>query len=219
MLCQLRKISIHQAGLNIAKAFQEAEEKGPTLLFIDEVEGLAPSRQDLSIGSSCKSEEVNEFLTQLNNAANRGILVVAATNRPNSLDQAVVRSGRMDKIIYVGPPDQAAREDLIRFHLRGRYHYKNGISFKELAKRTEGYSCSDIKLLIDEAARKAVKTDEPISQAHFDSAIASIPPSVPKKVEAEYSNFISRGTGKVGNVISDGTIKAMGFNTLQLGRN
>lgn len=190
---------IHGTGLKIAEKFREAEENGPTVLFIDEIEGLVPSRSGLGGSQDHRVEEVNEFLTQLNNAASRGILVVAATNEPDGIDKAAVRSGRIDKIVYVGSPDEEAREDLLRFHLQGRRCDKDNISLREIAKKIEGYSCADIKLLVDEAARIAFKERKSISQIHLNLAVKRVPPSVPREVEEEYSGFMTRGAGETNN--------------------
>src|SRR3990167_8496250 len=146
---------IHGAVNNIAKIFEIAKLKAPSIIFIDEIEGLIPKREDLGSHADTRKEEINEFLLQLNNAGENKILVVGATNRPHIIDSAILRSGRMDKRIYVGPPDFEAREEMFKLCLSGRPFDRN-INFKKLAKMTENYVSSDIELIVTESARTAV---------------------------------------------------------------
>ena len=90
---------VHGSVNNIAKIFEFAKIKSPAIIFIDEIEGLVPKREDLGSHADTRKEEINEFLLQLNNAGENKILVIGATNRPHIIDSAVLRSGRMDKRI------------------------------------------------------------------------------------------------------------------------
>lgn len=168
----------------IAKIFDMAKLKAPSIIFIDEISGLAPKRENLGSTSMHKEEEVNEFLMQLNDCADSKVLVVGATNYPNRIDSAILRSGRMDKRIYVSPPDYEARKELFRMDLSGRPHSKD-IDFEELAQLTENYVSSDIALIVDEAARFAVLEDKQIDQKMITSVIAEFSPSISKD-ELEY---------------------------------
>lgn len=100
---------VHGAVGNIAKVFEMAKLHAPSVVFIDEIEGLLPKREELGSHADIKKEEINEFLLQLNNASESRVLVVGATNRPQMIDTAILRSGRMDKRVYVSPPDFEAR--------------------------------------------------------------------------------------------------------------
>lgn len=100
---------VHRAVGNIAKVFAMAKLHAPSVVFIDEIEGLLPKREELGSHADIKKEEINEFLLQLNNASESRVLVVGATNRPQMIDTAILRSGRMDKRVYVSPPDFEAR--------------------------------------------------------------------------------------------------------------
>ena len=108
----LGSIYIHGSQLRISELFERAEQMAPTLLFIDELDALLP-RRDQNIFQGYKSE-VNEFLVHLDNAGKRGILVIGATNFPNDVDAAALRPGRLDKKIFVGPPDLEARAEAFR---------------------------------------------------------------------------------------------------------
>jgi len=169
---------VHGAVSNIAKVFEMAKLKAPSIVFIDEIEGLVPKREELSSSADIKKEEINEFLLQLNNAGNNKILVVGATNRPHMIDSAILRSGRMDKRVYVGPPDFEARKDMMRICLAGR-PYDKKIDFEKLANMTEYYVGSDIELIVTEAARLAVAKDEAlVTEGMIVEAINKFSPSI-----------------------------------------
>jgi len=134
---------IHGSVGNIGKVFANAQDNAPAIMFFDEISGLVPNRQNLQGEGSYKEEEINEFLMQLNDAGDKKILVVGATNFIDRIDPAVLRPGRMDKKIYVPPPDKEARVELFKLGLLGR-PYSKDINFDKLAILTEGYSCADI---------------------------------------------------------------------------
>lgn len=145
---------IHGGVGKIANVFNEAKLKAPAIVFIDELEGMVPERSNLDGTQSYKLEEVNEFLTHLNDAGKNNILVIGATNQPELIDKAILRSGRFDKKIYVMPPDFDARKHLFKIYLEERP--LNNIDYDTLAGQTINYSCSDIEFICNEAARRAV---------------------------------------------------------------
>ena len=167
---------IHGAVSNIGKAFSKAQENSPTILFFDEISGLVPDRKNMvGFDSGHKEEEVNEFLMQLNDAADKKILVVGATNYIDRIDPAVLRPGRFDKKIHVDLPDFEAREALFRIGLAGRPFDRN-IDLGDLARLTEGLSCADIiEDVIKSAARLAANRDlEEISQVLIKDEIVRV---------------------------------------------
>jgi len=169
---------VHGAVSNIAKFFEMAKLQAPSIMFIDEIEGLIPRREELGSQADIKKEEINEFLLQLNNSGENKILVVGATNRPQMIDTAILRAGRMDKRVYVGPPDFDARKELFQICLSGR-PYDKEIDFDKLAKMTENYVSSDIELIVTETARLAVMEDkDSIEEETIISAIKKFQPSV-----------------------------------------
>ncbi len=151
---------IHGTVSKIAKIFEMAKTKSPSIIFIDEIEGLIPDRDMAGAGAEHKREEVNEFLTRLNDAGKDGILVVGATNRPDLLDRAALRAGRMDRKIYVPPPDFEARRELFKLFLSGRPCEKN-IDFDGLAEKTDKFISADIELIVADVARFAVESGIP----------------------------------------------------------
>ena len=167
---------IHGSVGNIGRVFSAALENAPAIIFFDEISGLIPDRSKASnTGDIYKEEEVNEFLMQLNNAAERRILVVGATNYVDRMDPAALRPGRFDKKIYVPPPDFEARRSLFEIGLADRPCDRN-VDFDQLAELTEGFSCADIiKDAIESSARFAVNRDlDAIDQNIIRGEIARI---------------------------------------------
>lgn len=186
---------IHETTRRIRDVFRKAEKNAPAIIFIDELDAMVPVRSTLGGHQEYKSEEITEFLVQLNDCAKRGILVIAATNEPDKIDPAVLRTGRIDKVIFVGPPDEEARKALLEMYLHNR-PVVQGLDLLDLSKKLEGYSCSDIKNLVDEAARLAVREKAlNINEFHFLKAIKRNPPGIDRSVLAKYAKFKGRGGG------------------------
>jgi SpoVK/Ycf46/Vps4 family AAA+-type ATPase len=183
--------STYQHGTTgkIAEIFQNAKNNAPTILFFDEIEALVPKRESLGESSSYRQEEINEFLSKLNDASQQGILVVGATNQPDLIDSAIMRSGRMDKRIYIGPPDTEARIELFRTKLTKSAHSKD-LNFEKLAEMTNYYSSSDISMIVEEAGRKAAHDDlDEIEQELLEFIIENAKPSITKSQIEGYTAF------------------------------
>lgn len=148
----LGSIYVHGSQIKIGELFNLAEENGPSLLFFDEIDAYLPSRQDLSHHYSA---EVNEFLGHLNEASSKEILVIGATNYIEKVDEAVLRPGRFDKQIFIGPPDMEARQELFMEKLKDRPI--SPLDFFTLAKISDGVTPADIDLITDNAARRAIR--------------------------------------------------------------
>jgi transitional endoplasmic reticulum ATPase len=182
---------IHGSTLKIKEIFENATKNAPTLMFVDEFEGLVPARHSLGGEQQYKSEEVTEWLVQLGSCAKRRILFVAATNEPWGIDDAIKRSGRLDKKVYIGPPDREAVEEILLHHLDGR-PFTSEQDVRDFAATIagQGYAASDLKLLVDEAAKLAMKADQDISSAHLTTAAVEIvPPSISREREEAYLEF------------------------------
>ena len=182
----LASIYIHGTQEKIGKMFKEAVEKSPTLIFIDEVDAVLPSRN--SKIDQHISSEVNEFLAQMTNCADRGIFIVAATNRPENIDAAIMRTGRIDKVVYLAPPDVFARQEMLRLYLRNRPVSK-AIDLTNLAALMDGYVSSDIKFLVNEAYRLALKERAKISNEEFAAVLKAHKPSISKEQVRSYEKF------------------------------
>jgi len=183
---------IHDTVSRIRALFSTAIEQAPSIVFIDEFEAFVPARSDLGGHQQYKAEEVNEFLANLEGCAERKVLVIAATNEPDRIDPAVRRSGRFDKLIFIPPPDAEARRAMLDFHLKDR-PVQASVETAGIATVLEGYSASDIKLLVDEAARMALKRAEPISTSTLLVALEKVPASITNEDIQRYSAFRSRG--------------------------
>lgn len=177
---------IHATSKNIAQVFKKAAATAPCVLFFDELSSLVPKRDALGSSEHYKESEVSEFLTQLEGAGAKGILVIGATNYPERIDDAVLRSGRMDKRIFIPPPDYAARIELFKLMLDGRPYDKN-LPFEVFATLTEGYVASDIRLLIDNAARGALGEQSEIDADCMHKALSGFRSSLSPETIQRYS--------------------------------
>lgn len=196
---------IHGTQQKIGEVFREAEKKAPVLLFFDEFDAMVPQRS-ADEANQLLNGEVNEFLCMLNNASDRGIYVLAATNHPERIDRAVLRTGRIDEMIYIDMPDNEARKDLFRLAL-SKLPVAEDIDYDRLASLTTGYNCSDIDYIVKKASRKAfnvsiMNTDIPytkITQDILEEIISHRSPSVNSKDLREYERVRSEISPKDGN--------------------
>lgn len=160
---------------NIAKMFEEAKKNAPTIIFIDELDALVPSREgDLH---QMHANAVNEFLAQMNESGSKGIFIIGASNRPEKIDPAILRAGRLDKKVYLPPPDFEARKAMFELYLKPR-PLDFGIDYDKLSNLTENYVSADIELLVNEASRKALKDKTRISMAILEQIIKITKPTV-----------------------------------------
>lgn len=181
----LGSIYVHGSQGKIADLFKKAEETKPTIICFDEFDAFVPNRSNT--GAEHQAGEVNEFLSQLNNCAQRGIFVIATSNRPDMIDPAVLRTGRIDKLVYVPMPDKDARREMFRIHLDGRPC--EDLDMEHLAELTDGYIASDIAYIVNDAAMGAAFSDKPITQQLLEETISSIHPSLSKEVVNSYENL------------------------------
>ena len=176
---------IHGTQGKIAELFKKAEEKTPTVICFDEFDALVPNRS--GIDNNNLSGEVNEFLSQLNNCAKRGLFVICTSNRPDKIDPAVLRTGRIDKMVYVPMPDEAARREMFRLHLAGRPC--ENIDCHRLAKLTEDYISSDISFIVNDSAITAALSDSMITQELMENCIRCNRPSLSREIVKSYERM------------------------------
>lgn len=155
---------MHQTSGRIKEMFENARMKAPCVLCIDEIDSLVPDRSQVGLesGAADVHESVNEFLSHMNNCSKDGVFVIGSTNCPYSLDPALLRTGRMDKIIYVGMPDEDSRKALLEYYLKDRPQDED-IDTLELARLADGMNASDIEFMINSVAMKAAMAQAPIS--------------------------------------------------------
>lgn len=167
---------IHGSQEKIGRLFKKAEHEAPVVICFDEFDALVPDRSNP--GAQYSAGEVNEFLTQLNNCSKRGIFVIGTTNRPDKIDPAVLRTGRIDKQVYVPLPDKEARGEMFLIHLQGRPFQEQMIDAEKLAEMSDGFIASDIAYVVNDAAMIAAFTDQDITQELLETAIKNTHPSL-----------------------------------------
>ena len=177
---------LHGSQEKIAQLFKQAEKNAPIVICFDEFDALVPDRS--SPAANQTSSEVNEFLTQLNNCSKRGIFVIGTTNRPDKIDPAVLRTGRIDKLVYVPLPDREARKEMFVLHIEGR-PYDCNIDFDRLSELTDGYIASDIAYVVNDAAMIAAYTNKEITQELLEETISHTHPSLSNDVLKIYENI------------------------------
>ena len=170
---------------NIKNVFQNAKYNAPSIIFIDEAEALLSKRELLDGGNSDTVGAVTEMLQQINECKGEDVLVIIASNEPQKIDNAVKRTGRMDRKVYVGEPDMETRAGLFSRYLDGLYK-EDGIDYEKLANLTEYYTADDIRMVVRAAASKAVKTDDPISEKGLLEAVKKQKPSLSKEMVEYY---------------------------------
>jgi transitional endoplasmic reticulum ATPase len=186
----------------IREIFRKARQAAPCIIFIDEIDAIAP-RRGSGIGDSHVTDRVvNQLLTEMDGIEDlKGVVVIAATNRPDILDPALLRPGRFDRLIYVPLPDARAREEIFKIHLRGKPLDKD-VDIQKLVSLTEGYTGADIAALCNTAAMIALRdflnkypnpeearkhADElKITTAHFEEALKKVKPMS----KAEYELYM-----------------------------
>lgn len=177
---------VHGSQSKISKLFKLAEQNAPVVVCFDEFDALVPDRS--SWGGEHQSGEVNEFLSQMNNCSKRGIFIVATSNRPDKIDPAVLRTGRVDKLVYVPMPDLEARKEMFALYLKKR-PVSDDIDVAKLAEQTDGYVASDIAYIVNDAAMTAAFARQPISMVHLETSLANTRPSLRKEVMDSYDRI------------------------------
>jgi len=166
---------------NLHEIFEQARANTPCVLFFDEVDALGASRTDLR--HSAGRQLVNQFLSELDgvSGSNEGVLVLAATNAPWHMDSAFRRPGRFDRIIFVPPPDEPAREAILKIMLTGKP--TDMIDTRQIAAKTEGFSGADLRALVDHAVEAKLRhalsagTIEPVRTKDLLGAVKQVKPT------------------------------------------
>ncbi len=175
----------------LREIFKKARQAAPAIVFFDEIDALAP-RRGLGDNSRTGERMVNQLLTEMDGLEElNDVVVIAATNRPDILDSALLRPGRFDRIVYIPVPDEKGREKILNIHIKGMPLEKD-INIKELAKKTQGYAGADLEAVCREAAMIALREDiknKTVSNVHFQKALEAVRPSVPKEVEEAYKKM------------------------------
>ena len=175
----------------IRQTFRKARQVAPTIVFFDELDALAPSRSQ-EHGSNVSERVVNQLLTELDGLEEmENVMVVGATNRPDMIDPALIRSGRFDRLVMIGEPDVEGREEIFRIHTRD-VPLEPDVSLRELAEMTEGFVGSDIESIAREAAIQALREDtdaKTVEMSHFRKAMESVRPTITKDILEYYDQI------------------------------
>jgi len=179
----------------IREVFRKARMASPAVIFFDEIDSLVP-RRGMGYGNSGVSERViSQLLTEMDGImALEDIVVIAATNRPDIVDPAVLRPGRFDRLIYVPEPDETARLEIFKVHAKDMPLSKD-MDLKELAHITKGYSGADISAVCREAAMNALREDinaKDVTLSDFEKAMERDPPSIAPDMENWYKSFMKQ---------------------------
>ncbi|MHC1593865.1 MAG: CDC48 family AAA ATPase [Methanotrichaceae archaeon] len=185
----------------VRKTFRLARQAAPTVLFFDEMDAIAPARGS-GLGDSHVTERmISQILSEMDGLeALHNVVVIAATNRPDIIDPALLRPGRFDRMIEIGMPDQEARLEILKIHTADR-PLAEDVKLEDIARRTDGYSGADLAAICDEAVMLAIREyvlggkpqeDEEIGKykidkKHFEEAIKKVKPS--KAEEDNYKRF------------------------------
>lgn len=163
--------------------FKEAEENAPSIIFMDEIDAIAPKREEAT--GEVERRMVSQLLALLDGLKTRGqVIVIGATNRPNSIDQALRRPGRFDREIEIGVPDRNSRKEVLMIHTRNMPLNKD-VNLDYLANVTHGYTGADVSLLTKEAAMKALRRIMPELNLEQDT----VPPGVLENLTVTMNDF------------------------------
>jgi len=143
--------------------FDQAKKTSPSIVFIDEIDAVGRRRgAGMGGGHDEREQTLNQLLVEMDGfASNEGVIIIAATNRPDILDPALLRPGRFDRQVYVGLPDIKGREEILKVHARGKL-IDSSVNFATVAKSTSGFSGADLENLLNEAALRAARQNRPV---------------------------------------------------------
>jgi transitional endoplasmic reticulum ATPase len=189
---------VGESERKVREIFRRAKQVAPCIVLFDEFDALAP-RRGLAIGTRVTETVVSQLLTELSGIEElKGIVVIATTNRPDIIDPALLRPGRIDKLVLVPAPDERARLEIFKVHTKDMP--LKGVDLEELARRTEGYSGADIEAICREAAMNALRKDikaKHVTMKHFEEAFKRVGPSITKEMVEFYNKFLERHKARV----------------------
>ena len=169
----------------LREVFEEAKRSSPAIIFIDEIDSIAPKRDQ--VHGEAEKRLVAQLLTLMDGIESRvSLVVIAATNRPDAIDEALRRPGRFDREIVIGVPDEGGRREILAIHTRGM-PLGEGVDLKELARTTHGFVGADLAALTREAAIEAVRRIMP----RLDLEAQTIPPEVLDDLRVERDDFLA----------------------------
>jgi transitional endoplasmic reticulum ATPase len=175
----------------VREVFRKARQAAPSVIFLDEIDSIAPSRSSGTSDSHVTERVISQILTELDGLESlNSVIVIAATNRPDIIDSALLRPGRFDRLIEIGLPDEMARLEILKIHA-AKKPIAEDVNLEELAKKTEKYSGADLSAIINEAVMLAIREcvlqgksleeaqicNYKIEKKHFDEAMKKVQPT------------------------------------------
>ncbi|MBN1784864.1 MAG: CDC48 family AAA ATPase [Candidatus Bathyarchaeota archaeon] len=174
-----------ESEARLREMFQQAQKNAPSIIFIDELDAIAPKREEVT--GEVERRVVAQLLALMDGLSGRGyLIVIGATNRPEALDPALRRPGRFDREIEIGVPDKKGRYEIMQIHTRGM-PLKDDVDLKKISKMTHGYTGADMSSLSRETAMKALRRYLP----EINLEEERIPPSVLEKMEVRMEDFLA----------------------------
>ena len=176
----------------VREVFKKAKQSSPSIVFLDEFESIAGVRRDNSGGGSdAMNRVVNQLLSSMDGVESmEGVIVVAATNRPEMIDPALLRSGRFERVLHIPPPDKASIKEILKIHTESMPLGK--FNLDDLVSRLENYTGADIEGVVREAAILALRENneaKEVTTKHFDAALEEVTPSVTEDTVKYYAEL------------------------------
>ena len=186
----------------IREIFKKAKQSAPSIIFLDEFESIASMRSggSASEGSDVGNRVVNQLLASMDGVESLdGVIIVAATNRPEMIDPALLRSGRFERVLHVPPPDAGARESIFGIHSEGMPLSK--FSFRDILTGMDGFTGADIEAVCREAALICMRAGKKkVTKSHFEEAISRVRPTVTPDMLEYYQKMETRLTSGLTNI-------------------
>ncbi|WP_430503942.1 CDC48 family AAA ATPase [Haloparvum sp. PAK95] len=197
----------------IRQTFRKARQVSPTVVFFDELDSLAPARGQEQ-GNNVSERVVNQLLTELDGLEEMGeVMVIGATNRPDMIDPALLRSGRFDRLTMIGQPDVEGREQILEIHTEDT-PLSPDVSLREIAEITDGYVGSDLESITREAAIEALRDDDDaqeVEMKHFRRAMESVRPTITEDILDYYEDVEKQFKGGGEKQLGEGRGGRVGF--------
>ena len=181
--------------------FKKAKQASPSIVFLDEFESIAGVRRDNSGGGSdAMNRVVNQLLSSMDGVESmEGVIVVAATNRPEMIDPALLRSGRFERVLHIPPPDKASIKEILKIHTESMPLGK--FNLDDLVSRLENYTGADIEAICREAALISMRANKKtVSKKFFEQAIDRVRPTVTDEMMDYYNRMESTLTSGLESV-------------------
>ena len=185
----------------VREVFRKARQAAPSVIFLDEIDSIAPSRSSGSSDSHVTERVISQILTELDGLESlNSVIVIAATNRPDIIDPALLRPGRFDRLIEIGLPDEKGRLEILKIHA-AKKPLADDINLEEIAKKTEKYSGADLSAIVNEAVMLAIREcvlqgksleeaqicNYKVEKKHFDEAMKKVSPTAETDLYKKFS--------------------------------